>query len=489
VKDNTPGPSRRQGPAVASLILSLGALLSLSAIAACSDGAQRSSTPTAPSVIAGDRGGEASSTSRVEGIADAAGPDGGLPGSRNVTDAVEFPPRDGTLTFRQQLETAYRDQLRRSPTTSFVDIEGTIVWTQEYLRYRVNGCGHQDAITRVTAQIQGRGIQPICVDFTGTTVNFPPRNEPFAFRQELERIYRDELRRSAVQTFVDAEGDIVWTQEYLRYRLNGCGQTDATDRVLTQVSGGPVQPTCTGSTPTPPITNFVTTVTAPGATTTLVNSPRPNAGAGPIITPSGGGGLITLTASQPVDRIIVSVNTTGPSTTRLGSLAVVGSYFELRLSTPRNVIQVTIQGSGAFNLEFAASLGGGPLGPYQPVPFNAPATAALQIVFSPSPVPWAGTGACGSLDTNVWRYMTTFTETGGVGVTLTAATFVQDGVARPESAANIVIPARGVTVSNASCQAVTSAGQHVTRVIYRGTDANGRAVSFVSPDLILLARP
>jgi hypothetical protein len=150
------------------------------------------------------------------------------------------------------------------------------------LRYRVNGCGHQDAVSRVTAQIQGRGIQPICQDFSGTTVNFPPRNEPFAFRQDLERVYRDELRREAVQTFVDAEGDIVWTQEHLRYRLNGCSHVDATGRVLTQVSGGAVQPTCAGTTAPPggpPITSFVTSVSTPGGTTTLVNSPRPNAGA------------------------------------------------------------------------------------------------------------------------------------------------------------------------------------------------------------------
>ena len=161
-------------------------------------------------------------------------------------EAVDFPRRDETLLFRQQLEVTYRDGLRRPATTGFVDVEGAIVWTAEYLRYRVNGCTHQDAITRVTAQIQGRGVQPVCADFTGTTVNFPPRNEPFAFRQELERIYRDELRRTAVQSFVDGEGDIVWTQEYLRYRLNGCGHTDASDRTLSQVTGGPVQPVCTG---------------------------------------------------------------------------------------------------------------------------------------------------------------------------------------------------------------------------------------------------
>ena len=244
-----------------------------------------------------------------------------------------FPARDGTFQFRQQLEAAYRDTLRRPPTTSFVDIEGTIVWTQEYLRYRVNGCGHQDAITRVGTQIRGGGIQPICTDFTGTSVAFPPRNEPFAFRQELERLYRDELRRGAVETFVDAEGDIVWTQEFCAIASTAARRWKRPTVSWRRCRA--VRCCRRARRRFPTVTNFVTNVTAPGATTTLVNSPRPNAGAGPIIAPSGGGGLITLTASQPVDRIIVSVNTNGPSTTRLGSMAVVGSYFELRLSRRR----------------------------------------------------------------------------------------------------------------------------------------------------------
>ena len=82
------------------------------------------------------------------------------------------------------------------------------------------------------------------MDFTGTTVNFPPRNEPLLFRQQLETLYRDNLRRGASQTFVDAEGDIVWTQEYFRYRVNGCNNQQATERVLSQVLGGPVQAVC-----------------------------------------------------------------------------------------------------------------------------------------------------------------------------------------------------------------------------------------------------
>jgi hypothetical protein len=466
-------------------------------VAACSDSGRRSSSaPTAPSAVAAVEGAtktatEASGEAIADAVTGAPGPSGrGLSGSRNVSQAVEFPPRDGTLQFRQQLEAAYRDALGRSPSASFVDIEGTIVWTQEYLRYRVNGCGHQDAITRVAAQIQGRGIQPICVDFTGTTVSFPPRNEPFAFRQELERIYRDELRRTAVQTFVDAEGDIVWTQEYLRYRLNGCAQTEATDRVLSQVTGGPIQPVCSSpGPPTPPITSIVPTVTAPGATTTLVNSPRPNAGAGPIITVSNNNGsLITLTASSPVDRLIVSVNTTATADARLSPFVVLNSYYELRFASPQTTIVLTVQGVGSFNLEFAASLGGGPLGPYRPQPFTAPATTTLQIVYSPNPIPWAvGGPRCGN-GPNEWAYDTIFTETGGVGVTMSAVETVADGIRRPDVAFTLAIPARAVRVTQSGfCFA--SSGQHTIQQTYRATEASGRALTIVAPTLILLPRP
>src|ERR1051325_919706 len=50
--------------------------------------------------------------------------------------AINFPPRDQAYEFRLRLESAYRDTLRRTPGDSFVDAEGTIVWVQEYMRYR-----------------------------------------------------------------------------------------------------------------------------------------------------------------------------------------------------------------------------------------------------------------------------------------------------------------------------------------------------------------
>lgn len=155
---------------------------------------------------------------------------------------VTFPPRNEPLAFRGALETKYRDGLRRGAVQSFVDQEGTVVWTQEYLRYRVNLCPHSEAVIRVFRQIDGQGIQPICG--TTSTAIFPPRNEPFDFMIQLEAKYRDGLRRPAQSSFVDVEGNIIWTQEYLRYRVSGCSHALAQTRVFDQIDGRGVQPDC-----------------------------------------------------------------------------------------------------------------------------------------------------------------------------------------------------------------------------------------------------
>ena len=99
-----------------------------------------------------------------------------------------------------------------------------------------------------------------------------------------------------------------------------------------------------------------------------------------------------------------------------------------------------------------------------------------------------GTGAFCAGATNTWFFNATFTETAGVGVTLTAVSNVIDNVLMPDVANNIVVPAMGTTTFNRQfCN--TSPGQHVVQSTYRGTDANGRAVTFVAPTTILLARP
>ena len=162
----------------------------------------------------------------------------------DVAVAIAFPPRNEPFAFREELERKYRDGLGRSPSSTYVDLEGDIVWTQEYLRYRVNQCDHATAVQKVLDQIDGRGIAPVCGNPPPGAVPFPPRNEPYAFRQELELKYREGLGRSPTSSYVDIEGSIVWTQEYLRYRVNRCGHEAATSKVLAQIDGRGIAPTC-----------------------------------------------------------------------------------------------------------------------------------------------------------------------------------------------------------------------------------------------------
>jgi hypothetical protein len=75
---------------------------------------------------------------------------------------IPFPPRNEGMVFMNELDNTYRDALRRSLGSSFVNNEGAVVWVLEYLRYRLNGCNHGDATTKVIQQIRGQGIQPVC---------------------------------------------------------------------------------------------------------------------------------------------------------------------------------------------------------------------------------------------------------------------------------------------------------------------------------------
>lgn len=219
------------GPAVFLLASAL-------ASTSCSSGHSNRS-PVAPSAVDDSN----AAASAVDGEASSIAYPDEVSGPTNVT----FPPRNEPLSFRSALESKYRDGLRRGAVQTYVDQEGTVVWTQEYLRYRVNLCPHSEAVIRVFRQIDGMGIQPTCG--TTSTATFPPRNEPLDFMVQLESKYRDGLRRSPGSSFVDVEGNIIWTQEYLRYRVSGCDHATAQTKVFDQIDGRGVQADCgaTGS--------------------------------------------------------------------------------------------------------------------------------------------------------------------------------------------------------------------------------------------------
>jgi len=88
------------------------------------------------------------------------------------------------------------------------------------------------------------GVPGVCgTPASASVIAFPPRNETYGFRLQLEDFYRTDLARAAVKTSVDTE-DVVWIQEYLRYRLNGCTHAQSIDKVTQQIEGGGVPPVC-----------------------------------------------------------------------------------------------------------------------------------------------------------------------------------------------------------------------------------------------------
>lgn len=171
---------------------------------------------------------------------------------------IPFPPREEVLTFFLNLENEYRDTLGRSRTNQgFVDAEGSAVWFPEWLRYVLNACSVAEATTRVLLQISGQGMQPVCGVVAQGAISFPPRSASLDFLNTLDTFYRNELSRPVELSHIDLEGKAVWLQEYVRYRINGCSDHQATDRVFQHIGGGSIAPVCSGvlppNAPSPPL--------------------------------------------------------------------------------------------------------------------------------------------------------------------------------------------------------------------------------------------
>ncbi|MBY0497290.1 MAG: hypothetical protein K2Y23_24045 [Cyanobacteria bacterium] len=164
---------------------------------------------------------------------------GGVSGPMDVL----FPARNESFLFRNDLENKYATSLGRAAQGTFVDREGEVVWMQEYIRYRVNGCDQATSLARVMTQIDGGAAGGICTAPPEGVISFPPRNDIFDARRALETKYQ-QMGRGLSSTTVDPEGSSIWITEYLRYRTNACLHADAQSKVFSQIDGGPVPPTC-----------------------------------------------------------------------------------------------------------------------------------------------------------------------------------------------------------------------------------------------------
>lgn len=161
-----------------------------------------------------------------------------------ITSNVSFPPRNESNDFFRQLVALYRDELRAAAETTYLDDEGKVVWLSEYAYYRVGQCDHASSQSRVFTQIQDQIAYGVCALTPAGTISFPPRNEGLQFMLALDELYKTGLGRSALTSFVNNEGAVVWVLEYLRYRLNGCNHGDGVSRVFAQIRGHGIQPVC-----------------------------------------------------------------------------------------------------------------------------------------------------------------------------------------------------------------------------------------------------
>jgi hypothetical protein len=162
-----------------------------------------------------------------------------------VAGTVTFPPRNEPNDFYNQLIAVYQNELRAAPSATYVDSEGAVIWLTEYARQRVGQCSHDTATTNTLNQITSNGSTLVCAATPLGAIPFPPRNEGLLFMNQLDATYRDSLRRTLGSSVVNNEGAVVWVLEYLRYRLNNCTHGDATTKVLQQIRGQGIQPTCT----------------------------------------------------------------------------------------------------------------------------------------------------------------------------------------------------------------------------------------------------
>ncbi len=205
-------------------------LCSIALVGGCSRNPERATAtaPTAPSAAA---------------PGSLLGPTSVAPGGVSGKYDVAFPGRNDSFDFRNQLETKYATGLGRAAQNTFVDREGEVVWTQEYIRYRVNGCDHATAVQRVGDQINGQAAGQVCGAPPDGLILVPPRTDSFDFRRTLEARYQ-QFNRGFSSSAVDPEGGVIWTQEYLRYRVNQCDHPTAVQKVFSQIDGGPVPATC-----------------------------------------------------------------------------------------------------------------------------------------------------------------------------------------------------------------------------------------------------
>ena len=165
---------------------------------------------------------------------------GGVSGPMDVL----FPARNESFVFRNDLETKYATGLGRAAPGTFVDREGEIVWMQEYIRYRVNGCDHATAMARVAHADRRRRRRRHLLGAARGRRALPAaqrdvRCAPHARDHLSADGTRLELARRSTRKAAPSGSPSTCAIAPTR-----CDHATAEQNVFSQIDGGPVPPTC-----------------------------------------------------------------------------------------------------------------------------------------------------------------------------------------------------------------------------------------------------
>jgi hypothetical protein len=132
-------------------------------------------------------------------------------------------------SFRERLETDYRDRMRRPAIEQAGSMAERLEAIASFVAARVSGCDHDESLARAW-RAPGE-VPPLCRVFTFDRQPLPSAEDTSAARRQVEERWRLE-GRPLDTTHVDAEGEAVWSVAYVERRLRGQSHAEATDQVL-----------------------------------------------------------------------------------------------------------------------------------------------------------------------------------------------------------------------------------------------------------------
>lgn len=137
-----------------------------------------------------------------------------------------LPPVADFTRFRDALEAEYRDRMRRASSPLPGTIHGRLDTLVRYLAYRMGGCGVSEASGYALSRAEGM----LCRDQAVEPLELPDVRE---LREVHTAVRRSEA--AATPSYVDAEGEVVWTHAYARLRRAGRSEQQATAEVLAAI--------------------------------------------------------------------------------------------------------------------------------------------------------------------------------------------------------------------------------------------------------------